>query len=599
MKYFLTLVFTISALPVISKTAQCDLKTTPISTIQGHESISPLVGQHVWVKGVVTGDFRGKDKLNGYFIQNVNADAPDNSSEGLFIHDIDPNLAIKSGDLLVLRGQVTEQFKVTQISQVEQTKVCQSNHQLPAPVALELPLGNTDLERYEGMRITFAKPYIITDIYQYLKYGELIVSSKMLFSPTAIHRPGPQVKQHVKLNKKDQLVIDDGRLSEYAQPFNQGSDASKSVSAENPIQVGQSIQTTGVMHFSFGKYKLQPTEPLQLEKQKTSKQTKPMLANSQLRVGTFNVENFFTTIDQGEDICGPLKNFGCRGADSEEEFKRQLDKLVAVINTSGASVLGIQELENNATQSIESLVTALNDSTENKNWAYIDTGLLGEDVIKVGIIYQADQVEPMGQFALLNQAADAEFLENKNRIVVAQTFTDNNNHSFNLATVHFKSKSCRDAEGIFLDQKDGQGCYNATRVQVAQQVATWLSKDPTGQGVKATFLVGDFNSYQQEDPMVVLKDQGFYNLADYYLDAENWTTSYRGTVGSLDYVLANQAAKAVSTGLTQWHINSISIKDFSYDTEPLSELVDKPAGFYQKDPFASSDHDLVLVNIAF
>ncbi|GJM06174.1 MAG: hypothetical protein DHS20C09_21700 [marine bacterium B5-7] len=599
MKILLSVMLTFIVTPLIARSDACDRKTTPINQIQGNQSVSPLLNQQVWIKGIVTGDFRGKAALNGYFVQSVEHDMTSNSSSGIFIHSNDMNLPLKTGDLMLINGQVSEQFEVTQINQVKHAKVCQSGHSMPQAVAIKLPLGHTNLEALEGMRVTLAKPYVITDLYQYIKYGELIVSSHLLMSPTAKHRPGAEVTKQMKSIKQDQLVIDDGRLSEYAQPFMQGIQAGQSISANNPLQLGQTVQTTGILHFSFGKYKVQPTESLQVENHILSMQVKPHRPDGQLTVATFNIENFFTTIDTGEEICGPLKNFGCRGADSAAEYKRQLAKLVTVINTADATVMGLQELENNAKQSIASLVTALNEAAGSNKWAYINTGLLGEDVIKVGIIYQVNLVKPVGDFALLNQAADAEFLENKNRIIVAQTFVDRNSQRFNLATVHFKSKSCRDAEGIFLDQKDGQGCYNPTRVQVAQQVAKWLTNDPTGQAAEATFLVGDFNSYQQEDPMVVLKTKGFYNLAETYLGAENWTTSYRGTVGSLDYVLANQAAVNLSKGLTQWHINSVSIKDFGYDTEPLTETLKKPDNFYINDPFASSDHDLVMAGFEF
>ena len=208
-------------------------------------------------------------------------------------------------------------------------------------------------------------------------------------------------------------------------------------------------------------------------------------------------------------------------------------------------------------------------------------------------------MKPQGNFALLNRAADPEFLEHKNRIIVAQTFNDQKGHAFNVATVHFKSKSCRDAIGIYLDQKDGQGCYNPTRVQVAKQLSQWLKTDPTGQQAEATFIVGDFNSYQKEDPMVSLKSAGFYNLADKFLPPENWTTSYRGQVGSLDYVLVNKAAQKLTVGLTQWHINSVAMDQFGYNTESFSDGFSKPANFYLDDPYASSDHDVVIAGFGF
>ncbi len=599
MKYFSTLLCCFFVLTVQAEKQSCKQEFTPISTIQGDSNASELVDQTVWASGIVTADFRGKQRLGGFFIQSIQPDSNSHTSEGLFIHENNLQLPIKVGDWVALQGRVTEQFGVTQLNEVKKISVCSSGHQLPKPFAIILPLNDFDLEYIEGMHVTLSKPYTITDVYPYIEFGELVISSQMLMNPTSIHRPGAAVDAMIKRNRNDQLTIDDGSLKKYNQPIGIGGDGKHPLNANNQIQLGQKIQTIGVMHYAFGQYKLQPTKPLKLGAHLPSVQVKPQETGGQLKVASFNVENFFTTLDNGQEICGPLKNFGCRGADNKKEYERQLAKLVAVINAANASVVGLQELENNQDQSIKALVKGLNHEARKNKWAYIDTGILGNDVIKVGLIYQVDQLTPQGDFALLNRDADPNFLENKNRIIVAQTFKANNGHAFNIATVHFKSKSCRDAAGVYLDQKDGQGCYNPTRVEVAEQLSQWLKSDPTGQQVKATFIVGDFNSYQKEDPMVQLKSAGFYNLADKYLPAENWTTSYRGSVGSLDYILVNEAAQNLTTGLTQWHINSVSMDQFSYNTEPFNENMSKPENFYQAGPFASSDHDVVIAGFKF
>ncbi len=595
MKQVLTVLLVGLMSPALSQQPSCDQATTRIADIQGAGQQSPLQGQQVVVKGVVTADFLGDGRLGGYFIQSRRSDGNNKTSDGLFIRPKHPRSNIKVGDLVVVKGQVTEQFDVTQVV-AGQATVCQSDQKLPKPFKLRLPLQGYDLERVEGMRVTLAEPAVITDLYQYLKYGEMTVSSELLMSPTALHRPGKKVKARQKSNRDDRLVVDDGRLTEFAQPFAPGLDSRQPISAANALQLGQQVKVTGVMHYAFGKFKLQPTA-LTVVDRTVPTMLFPGNPGGTLRVATFNIENFFTSIDDGQESCGPLQNFSCRGADSKREFQRQLDKLVTVINTADAAVMGIQELENNDKASMAALVSGLNAAAKSQKWAYIDTGALGEDVIKVGLIYQPGLVKPKGRFALLNQAADPEFLEHRNRIIVAQTFVTQQNKAFNVATVHFKSKSCRDAEGLNENQGDGQGCYNPVRVQVAKQLSRWLHSDPTGQGAKPTLVVGDFNSYQYEDPMHTLAQQGFHDLAQDYLSVQNWTTSYRGTVGALDYVLVNQAAKALVTGLVQWHINSVAIGQFGYDLEPLGEQVSKPDDFYSVSPQASSDHDVVMIGL--
>ncbi|TDR19303.1 ExeM/NucH family extracellular endonuclease [Marinicella litoralis] len=570
----------------------CESQFTPIHLIQGSQSASKLLDEEVIVKGVVTGDFRGKERLGGFFVQQPQSDGNSKTSEGLFIQSNDAKRLIELGDLMLIKGRVSEQFDVTQLVSISAMKTCAKKVKLPAAHLLKMPLNGFNLEQVEGMRVGFNQPVVVTDLYPYLKYGELIVSSELLMAPTAMYRPGKAINKHSKYNKANRLTIDDGRNSQFPVPLPVGSDGVNEVNGLNPLAVGQMLNTVGVMHFAFGKYKLQPTEALQFSK--LENQSAPSDPGGLVKIANFNLENYFTTIDQGEDICGPLKNFGCRGADSMDEYDRQLEKIVHVINQADASVVGLQELENNNISGLR-LVEALNQAAGSKKWAYVDTGVLGEDVIKVGLIYQANEVSAIGEYALLNAKTNPKFKENKNRIVVVQTFKSKNNNLFNVATAHLKSKNCRDAEGDNKDQQDGQGCFNAVRVEVAQQISTWLNNDPTGERVEISILTGDLNAYQQEDPILVLQENGFENLADSYLNPSNWTTSFRGQLGSLDYVLVNSAAAKVATGLVQWHINSIHLRELDYNLEPWEEGGEiKPASFYQISPFASSDHDLVL-----
>ncbi len=68
-----------------------------------------------------------------------------------------------------------------------------------------------------------------------------------------------------------------------------------------------------------------------------------------LKVASFNVLNYFTTIDDGmNDICGPnWQIMECRGADTTEEFARQRAKIIAALAAIDADVVGLIEIENN------------------------------------------------------------------------------------------------------------------------------------------------------------------------------------------------------------------------------------------------------------
>ena len=56
-----------------------------ISTVQGTGTLSPLEGQQVTVRGIVTGDFQAANQLNGFFIQQAIPDRNKATSDGIFV----------------------------------------------------------------------------------------------------------------------------------------------------------------------------------------------------------------------------------------------------------------------------------------------------------------------------------------------------------------------------------------------------------------------------------------------------------------------------------------------------------------------------------
>ncbi len=574
---------------ILSFNGAYGLTLTEISRIQGDKNISPYVNKKVSIEGVVVGDFQKNNELKGYFIQSITPDKNKHTSEGLFVKDAKNKVDV--GDFIRVTGTVSEEFDVTHIEKVKNLRTLKKKSKLPKPFAISLPLNGFDLETIEGMRVTLKKPSVISDQYGYIKFGELVVSSKLLMNPTSVVLPGKQAAELKKRNADDRLIIDDGSKNVFPQPFK--------TDAIHPIVLGSKLQTTGVLHYSYDQYKLEPTETLKITKRKNLRSKSPDKIAGKIKIASFNLKNFFTTLDKGKEECGPEGNFFCRGADNKQEYKRQLKKLVTAINSANPSILGVEELENNNNQSLKALVNALNKATHKNKWSYIDTGVLGQDVIKVGLLYQSKQVSPAGKFSLLNAKADPEFEENRNRIVIAQNFTDKSNHDFTVAVVHLKSKNCRDVSGVNKNQNDGQACYNATRTKVAQQIVKWLKTNPTKSSSKVQIIVGDFNSYQKEDPMRTLAKGGFSSLADYYLPADNWSTSFRGSLGAIDHILVNSTAQKTAKGFTQWHINSIENALFDYNLENLDKTLKKPENFYQPNPFSSSDHDLIMAGFDF
>src|SRR5262249_58966947 len=76
---------------------------------------------------------------------------------------------------------------------------------------------------------------------------------------------------------------------------------------------------------------------------------------------------------------------------------------------------------------------------------------------------------------------------------------------------HWKSKGSPCDGATDPDVGDGQGNCNRTRARAAASLASWLATDPTRAGAPA-LIVGDLNSYPNEDPLAALAAAGFVDL---------------------------------------------------------------------------------------
>lgn len=138
-----------------------DFVVIPIHDVQGSGSVSPLDGNMVVTRGIVTGL-----KTRGYFMQEPDAtvDADPLTSEGIFVFTfVAPTVAV--GDDVQVQGTVDEfgfgsDPPLTELTFVT-TQVLSSGNPLPAPIPLTTtfpdPAGTFDqLEVLEGMRVSVA-----------------------------------------------------------------------------------------------------------------------------------------------------------------------------------------------------------------------------------------------------------------------------------------------------------------------------------------------------------------------------------------------------------------------------------------------------------
>jgi hypothetical protein len=237
-------------------------------------------------------------------------------------------------------------------------------------------------------------------------------------------------------------------------------------------------------------------------------------------------------------------------------------------------------------------------------YAYIDTGTIGTDAIKVGLIYRPDVVTPIGNFQLLTSAVDPRFIDTKSRPSLAQTFEVNATHArFTVVVNHLKSKGsdCNDIGGP--DRGDGQGNCSQTRKAAAEALVDWIVTDPTGSGDADYIIMGDLNSYAQEETIDVIKagadgTPGTYddytNLISAYQGPYAYSYTFDGQAGYLDHALTFPSLTAQVTGAADWHINSDEPDVLDYDTsfKPPAQKA-----LYEPNVYRTSDHDPVVVGL--
>ena len=87
------------------------------------------------------------------------------------------------------------------------------------------------------------------------------------------------------------------------------------------------------------------------------------------------------------------------------------------------------------------LAMGLNDLLGVGTYSFIDTGVIGTDAIRVGLLYKPGTVRPAGDFAILDSSVDPAFIDTKNRPVLIQTFEElATGARFTVAVNHLKSK---------------------------------------------------------------------------------------------------------------------------------------------------------------
>ncbi|MHA7154661.1 ExeM/NucH family extracellular endonuclease [Arthrobacter sp. TMN-50] len=590
----------------------------PIADIQGTGDASPLAGDTVTTRGVITASYP-TGGIDGYVIQTegtgIEAGA---ASDGIFIYSPATVADVAIGDHVEVTGQVGENFGVTQIEVVGGAATVLTE---PAEEVKSLitpwPATNADREVLESMLVRPTGDFTVSDNYDLNRYGEidLAFGTEALVQPTEIAPPGTEENDAVRAdNSARGVTLDDGALVDFVRTTDQ---ALPYLTVENPVRVNGSATFTSdvLVDFDFGVWRFQPVTRLTAENAAEiqpvtfagERPGTPTDVGGDIKIASFNVLNYFSTT--GDELTGctyyndragsPITvRSGCdaRGAANTDSFERQEAKIVAALTNLDADMVSLEEIENSAAfgkerdEALATLTAALNE-VEPGVWDFVPSpaGIpVNEDVIRNAFIYKTAAVETVGDSVILDD--DVAFANARKPLAQAfQVAGDDESTKFLAIVNHFKSKGSGSGENA--DQGDGQGASNPDRIEQATALVDFAETMQEEAGTEKVFLTGDFNSYSAEDPMQVFYEAGYINQG---VETGKYSYVFGGQSGSLDHILASPEADATVTGVDIWNINAVESLALEY-----SRFNYNTVNYYTADQYRASDHDPVIVGLDF
>ncbi len=582
--------------------------TQTIAAVQGTGTASPLVGTTQTVEGIVTADYRGVSGYRGIVVQTAGsggaADATPGASDGLFVFLGDTLPAAALGDEVTVTGAVSEFAGLTQIAATAagSVEVVTAKADVPTtdqvtPAVFDPTIVGDAREALESQLVSPTGEFTVASSFQLSNFGSLFLTpgSDVAVKSTETTDAGPAAAAIAAANRANRILLDDGYNAQVTSAAHVGEQPY--FSKDSVVRTGDSVVFAAepyVLSYGFDDWRFQPTiaitdaSPAQYKATFVSENPRtpaPAEVGGDVSVGAFNVLNYFTTLVS--------ENSAARGAKDAAAFAIQRSKIVSAINALDADVVALMEIENSirfgkpADTAVADLVAGLNAAAGSDVWAFVPTpaalatpaAAATTDVITNAMIYRKASANPVGEsFTTIDETVWGNARE-----PIAQTF-DLDGEVVTAIANHFKSKG----GGSGAEPADGQGFFNADRVNQANSVKA-LVDSVIADATKSddVVLLGDFNSYSEEDPVQVFTDAGYSDLLADTTDGQ-YTYEFDGELGSLDHAIVTPSLAEHVTGVTAWTINSPEWGAREYPNAATE------AGT----PYRSSDHDPLKLGIA-
>lgn len=285
----------------------------------------------------------------------------------------------------------------------------------------------------------------------------------------------------------------------------------------------------------------------------------PKMPKGGLLICATNIQNYFF------DLGGYAQR-----KTTVKQQEMQTVKISKALTHINADIYAICEIQR-GDSAPQMLVTAMNQLAKKEIYAYVSDGWNNQDMISCGYIYRKDKVRPYGE--LLHGYADT--ASHYHYRMIALGFEEiASGERFILNINHLRSKRGTGAES------------NEKRMANVDSLMVMLNriKEQNIYQDEDILLVGDYNSYTQEQPLQTIINAGYSDVLMQYAP-KGYSYVYHSWSGYLDRVFASPTMSTQVTQVQPYHLNA----DYFYSRGFKRGLDDTM--------FRYADHDPILIHI--
>ncbi|WP_133500561.1 lamin tail domain-containing protein [Cognatilysobacter terrigena] len=557
-----------------------DFQIIPISQVQGAGAQSPLVGQVVATRGIVTGR-----TSKGFFLQSrdVDADTDPNTSEGVFVFtNSAPPASAAVGHWVVARGTVQEYVPSTDPGQQPYTEiggaivvapVDDATYPLPTPVELTTmfpsPNGGLEqMERVESMRVIVHDFVATAPSDGFINEAQATGSSNGLFYGTVAGVPRPF--------REPGIQAPDAPPAGTIPPIPQWDFNPEVMSVDSDALGGTQLDlaagahvadVAGPLNYSFRRWQILPDSIGAVTPGPAPRAAKEAPADA-VSVAGYNMERFFDDVDDAGKSDVKL---------TAAALERRLSKASLGIRDSlrTPDILGVVEMENlSVLQRVADRVNNDAVAAGQPNPNYVPYLVEGNDVggIDVGFLVKTGEaaagtprvevvdvqqigkdttfIAPDGSTSLLNDRPPL-------ALKAVVHYADGRTFPINVVIAHQRSLS-----GAEAATPDGDR-IRSKRQRQAEFLAAYLDARQHEAPDTRLVVLGDFNAFEFNDGFTDsmgttigapprdeetavygdgddLVEPNLVNLTTVEPQDERYSFSFDGNAQSLDHVLVNE-----------------------------------------------------------